>query len=411
MAKYLTIYFDILESLLHQIKGKRLFLKDYKKTALILKDQKIDYTHLINQVNSFSTLLPNNNLSKVAIFSENRFEWVYAFYSVWIKKAVAVPIDFMSSAEDVAFILNDCKPEVIFYSNSTKEVCEKAIAQLNHKIEKINLDEIKIEESNVNATFPEPDPNETAVIIYTSGTTGSPKGVMLSYDNLLVNIEAVTNDVNIYKEEDKVMVLLPLHHIFPLMGTMVIPLSVGGTIVFSPSMASEDIMATLQHSITIIIGVPRLYNLIRKGIRDKINKSGIAKLLFRIAEKKNSLTFSRKIFGSVQRKFGGKIKYMVCGGAALDKEVAKDYLTLGFEILEGFGMTECAPMITFTRPGRVLPGSAGEPLKTNEVKVIDGEIVNRGRNVMQGYYNRPEETAAILKDGWLYTGDLGHLRK
>ena len=100
---------------------------------------------------------------------------------------------------------------------------------------------------------------------------------------------------------------------------------------------------------------------------------------------------------------------MVSGGAALDKEVAKDYLTLGFEILEGFGMTECAPMITFTRPGRVLPGSAGEPLKTNEVKVIDGEIVNRGRNVMQGYYNRPEETAAILKNGWLYTGDLGHL--
>jgi long-chain acyl-CoA synthetase len=174
-------------------------------------------------------------------------------------------------------------------------------------------------------------------------------------------------------------------------------------------MASEDIMATLQHSITIIIGVPRLYNLIRKGIKDKINKSGVAKLLFKIAEKKNSLSFSRKLFGSVQRKFGGKVKYMVCGGAALDKEVAKDYLTLGFEILEGFGMTECAPMITFTRPGNVLPGSAGQPLKTNEVKVIDGEIVNRGRNVMQGYYNRPEETAAILKNGWLYTGDLGHL--
>lgn len=386
-----------------------MFLKDYKKTAMILKDQEIDYTHLINKVNSFSTLLPNNNLSKVAIFSENRFEWVYAFYSIWIKKAVAVPIDFMSSAEDVAFILNDCKPEVIYYSNGTKEVCEKATSQLNHKIEKINLDEIKIEESNVNATFPKTNPNDTAVIIYTSGTTGSPKGVMLSYDNLLVNIEAVTTDVNIYTSEDRVMVLLPLHHIFPLMGTMIIPLGVGGTIVLSPSMASEDIMATLQHSITIIIGVPRLYNLIRKGIRDKIDKSGIAKLLFKIAQKKNSLTFSRKIFGSVQRKFGGKIKYMVCGGAALDKDVCKDYLTLGFEVLEGFGMTECAPMITFTRPGKVMPGSAGQPLKTNEVKVIDGEIVNRGRNVMQGYYNRPEETAAILKDGWLYTGDLGYL--
>jgi long-chain acyl-CoA synthetase len=376
---------------------------------MLFKDQKIDYDQLIRKINSFSTLLPSGNLSKVAIFSENRFEWVYTFYSVWIKKAIAVPIDFMSSSEDVAFILNDCKPEVILYSNTTKDVCEKAFEQLNYKIEKINLDEIKLEESNTSATFPDPNPNETAVIIYTSGTTGSPKGVMLSYDNLLVNIEAVTTDVNVYTNDDRVMILLPLHHIFPLMGTLIIPLSVGATVVFSPSMASEDIMATLQHGITIIIGVPRLYNLIRKGIRDKINKSGIAKLLFKLAQKKNSLNFSRKIFGSVQQKFGGKIKYMVSGGAALDKEVAKDYLTLGFEILEGFGMTECAPMITFTRPGRVLPGSAGEPLKTNEVKVIDGEIVNRGRNVMQGYYNRPEETAAILKDGWLYTGDLGYL--
>ncbi len=386
-----------------------MFLKDHNKIAMILKDQKINYAQLIKNVNSYSSLLPSENLSKVAIFSENRFEWVYSFYATLLKKAVAVPIDYLSSADDVAFILNDCKPEVIFYSNGTKEVCEKAIVQLNHKIEKINLDEIKIEESKVDATFPEPDPNKTAVIIYTSGTTGSPKGVMLSYDNLLVNIEAVTTDVNVYTSDDLVMVLLPLHHIFPLMGTLVIPLSIGGTIAFSPSMASEDIMATLQHGITIIIGVPRLYNLIRKGIKDKIDKSAIAKLLFRIAEKKNSLSFSRKIFGSVQKKFGGHIKYMVSGGAALDKEVAKDYLTLGFEILEGFGMTECAPMITFTRPGKVLPGSAGQPLKTNEVKIVDGEIMNRGRNVMQGYYNRPEETAAILKDGWLYTGDLGYL--
>ncbi len=386
-----------------------MLLKDYNKTAMIHKDQKVNYNELIKNINFYSSLLTNNNLTKVAIFSENRFEWVYAFYSAWMKNAVAVPIDFMSSSEDVAFILNDCKPEVVFYSAGTKEVLEKAISQLNYEIEKINLDDIIINEASTFSNLPEPDPNATAVIIYTSGTTGSPKGVMLSYDNLLANIEAVTNDVNIFTSEDRLLVLLPLHHIFPLMGTMIIPLGVGGTVIFSPSMASEDIMATLQQGITIIIGVPRLYNLIRKGIKDKIDKSGIAKFLFKIAQKKNSLTFSRKIFGSVQRKFGGKIKFLVSGGAALDKEVAKDYLTLGFEILEGFGMTECAPMITFTRPGKVLPGSAGQPLKTNEVKIIDGEIVTRGRNVMQGYYNRPEETSAILKDGWLFTGDLGYL--
>jgi len=387
-----------------------LFLKDFNKTAMIFKDQEISYDQLIRNVNYFSTLLSSDNLEKVAIFSENRFEWVYALYSAWKKNAIAVPVDYLSSAEDVAFILNDCKPEVIFCTDTTKGVCDKAIEQLNHKIEKINFDEIKIEESTNNQVFPDTNPNETAVIIYTSGTTGSPKGVMLSYDNLLlVNIEAVTTDVNIYTINDRTMVLLPLHHIFPLMGTLVIPLSVGGTIVFSPSLASEDLMATLQNKITIILGVPRLYNLIRKSIIDKINASGVAKLLFKIAQKKGSLSFSKKIFGSVQKKFGGHVKFLISGGAALDKEVAKDFLTLGFEILEGFGMTECAPMITFTHPGKVLPGSAGQPLKTNEVKIIDGEIVNRGRNVMQGYYNRPDETAAILKDGWLYTGDLGYL--
>lgn len=387
-----------------------MFLKDHKKTAIAWKDQQISYSELIENVSSYASNIKKDNLSKVAVFSENRPEWIYAFYSGWKKNACVVPIDFMSSAEDVAYILNDCKPEVVFYSNTTKEVILKANEELAYEPSLMNIDEIKIEKAADVSEFPNRDLSETAVIIYTSGTTGSPKGVMLSFDNLLVNIESVTTDAEIYKKEDKVLILLPLHHIFPLLGTAIVTLHTGATAVFSPSMASEDIMSTLQNNgIHIIIGVPRFYNLIRKGIKDKINKSGIAKLLFKIAQKRNSLSFSRKIFKTAHQKFGGQVKYMVCGGAALDVEVAKDYKTLGFELLEGFGMTETAPMITFSRPGKVLPGSAGQPLKTNEVKIIDGEIVNRGRNVMQGYYNRPEETAAIIKDGWLYTGDLGYL--
>ena len=387
-----------------------MFLQDHKKTAIIWKDQQISYSELIENVGSYASILKKDNLSKVAVFSENRPEWIYAFYSGWKKNACVVPIDFMSSSEDVAYILNDCKPEVIFYSNQTKEVILKANEELAYEPSLMNIDEITIERAAGVTEFPQRDLNETAVIIYTSGTTGSPKGVMLSFDNLLVNIESVTTDAEIYKKEDKVMILLPLHHIFPLLGTAIVTLHTGATAVFSPSMASEDIMSTLQNNgINIIIGVPRFYNLIRKGIKDKINRSGVAKLLFKIAKKRNSLSFSRKIFKTAHQKFGGHIKYMVCGGAALDIEVAKDFKTLGFELLEGFGMTETAPMITFSRPGKVLPGSAGQPLKTNEVKIIDGEIVNHGRNVMKGYYNRPEETAAIIKDGWLYTGDLGYL--
>lgn len=386
-----------------------MFLTDYKKTAMILKDQKLSYKELLEKVASFSDLI-HSKPSKVAIFCENRFEWVYAFYAAWFKNATVVPIDFMSSADDVKFILSDCKPEIIIFSNQTAEVCNNAVSDLSYKIDKLNVDKIVLKKNSNDIVFPDPDKNKTAVIIYTSGTTGSPKGVMLSFDNLLVNIEAVTEDVIVYEPSDRVLVLLPLHHIFPLVGTIVAPLKIGATIVFSPSMAAEDLMATLQNNkITMIISVPRFYSVIRKGIKEKIEKNKIARLLFGIAEKKNSLNFSRKVFKSVHKKFGGNIKYMVSGGAALDKEVAKDLRTLGFEVLEGYGMTECAPMITFTRPGKVVIGSAGQPLKTNEVKIIDGEIVNRGRNVMQGYYNRTEETSSVIKDGWLYTGDLGYL--
>lgn len=387
-----------------------MFIKPSEKTALIWKDENISYNELLKNISSYSSLLKLNNFTKVAILSENRPQWIYAFYAGWKKNASIVPIDYMSSVDDVTFILNDCKPEYVFYSDTTKENIQKIVSRISYEPFLINIDEVKLTDSEADYSFPERDLNDTAVIIYTSGTTGSPKGVILSFDNLLVNIEAVSKDVEIYKPEDKVLILLPLHHIFPLAGTVIITLSVGATGVFSPSMSSEDLIATLQkHGISIIIGVPRLYNLIRKGIRDKIDKSAVAKLLFKIAQKKNSLSFSRKIFKKVHDRFGGNIKYLVCGGAALDPEVAKDFTTLGFEILEGFGMTETAPMITFTRPGEVYPGSAGRPLTTNEVKVIDGEIVNRGRNVMKGYYNRPEETAAIIKDGWLHTGDLGYL--
>lgn len=388
-----------------------MFIKPHQKTALVWKDLQVSYSQFIQNVNSFSKLFHSGNGDKVAIFSENKPEWVYAFYAAWKNDRIAVPIDFMATAEEVAYILNDCRPDVIFCSEKTENTLRDALKSVNHKIHVNVFEKIQPPEINGDAVdFPDADLQKTAVIIYTSGTTGSPKGVMLSYDNLLANIEAVSNDVKIYTPDDKVMALLPFHHIFPLLGTMVAPLYVGATIVFSPSMVSEDIMATLQdNGVTIIIGVPRLYSLIRKGIMDKINKNRLAKSLFAISRKVNSQNFSRRLFKQVHQKFGGHLKYMVSGGAKLDEEVGKDFKTLGFEVLEGFGMTEAAPMITFTRPGRVKVGSAGEMMSCTEVQIKDGEIIARGRNIMQGYYKRPQETAEVIRDGWLHTGDLGHL--
>ncbi len=380
------------------------------KTALVWKDTTYSYNKLLTNVYAYAEQYAGN-VSKVAIFSENRPEWVFAFYSIWKNNSIAVPIDYLSTSDEVAYILNDCKPEVVFYSNGTKNVIESAINKLSYTPKAICLDEQQIvEETEEVEALTEPDRLKTAVIIYTSGTTGSPKGVMLSYQNIHANIKGVTEEVNIYNEAQRTMILLPLHHIFPLVGTMVAPLFTGGTVAFSPSLASDDIMATLQNNkITIIIGVPRFYDQIVKGIKDKINKKGIAKLLFKLCAKVDSKKLSHKIFAEVQNKFGGYVKYLVCGGAKLSEVTGKDLRTLGFEVLEGFGMTEAAPMITFTRPGRVKIGSPGEALPGVEIKIVDGEVIARGENIMQGYYNKPEATSEVLKDGWLHTGDLGEI--
>lgn len=394
-----------------------MFIKDYGKTALIWQNKAISYTELIANVTQFSGLINGKSFTKAAVFAENRPEWVYAFYAAWGRDLTPVPIDYLSSADDVVHILNDCTPEIIFCSDKTIDLYNDIKSQLDHEITVFNLDALpQITPDSAKVTAGDlaaigKNQEKTGVIIYTSGTTGKPKGVMLSFGNLISNINLVVNYVEIFNLKDQVLALLPFHHVMPLVGTVVVPLYVGAAIVFVPGLASADIINTLQqHKISIIVAVPRFYEMIMKGIKEKIGQSKIAGLLFKLAEKVDSAAFSRKVFGSVHKKFGGNIRFMVCGGAAIDPLVAKDFQTLGFEILTGFGMTEASPMITFTHPGKVRVGTNGFVHADNEIKFDENDqILVRGKNIMQGYYNRPEETAEILKDGWLYTGDKGRL--
>jgi long-chain acyl-CoA synthetase len=382
------------------------------KTLLINRDEKISYKKFNSKVSEFAGLYKSTSPDKVVIFSENRPGWVYTFYSAWANGAIAVPVDFMSSVDDIAYILNDSKPEVIFVSEDTRKTMEEALTKVTHETKVFVIDEHEGDETGL---IDEPvkiddADDKTAVIIYTSGTTGNPKGVMLSFRNLRANIDGVYKHIPIYNENDVVLMLLPMHHIIPLMGTMVIPVYTGASIAISPSMTSEDIIKTLQENkVTMIIGVPRLYSAIYKGIKGKIEASKIAKGLFNIARKIDSYGFSKKVFGSVHKKFGGAVRYMICGGAALDTETGYGFRTLGFKVLEGYGMTEAAPMITFTRPDKIKVGSPGLPLPGVKIRISEGEVVASGPNVMQGYYNRPKETAEVLKEGWLYTGDLGYI--
>ncbi len=391
-----------------------MFLRNHDKCALIWKEQHISYHELLTQVCGYATLLPEQT-TKVAICSENRMEWVYAFYAAWKNSCIAVPIDFMATTDEIVYILEDCRPEVLFCSRDKEDEIRQLLPELSYDIHVLVFEDVEptlssAERSELPEPFLEYELDATAVIIYTSGTTGSPKGVMISFDNILANAESITEDVPIYTSEQRVLVLLPLHHVFPLVGTLIVPLYSGGTCVFSPSMRSEEIMDTLQqHGVTMIVAVPRFYNLIRKSIKDKIDAHAVTRALFRLAASLDSPGFSKVIFKKVHQKLGGKIQFMPCGGAALDNEVARDFKTLGFDVLAGFGMTEAAPMISFTHPGTLKIGASGQILPKNEVRIVDGEITAKGRNIMQGYYNRPEETADVIKDGWLHTGDLGYV--
>ncbi len=386
-----------------------MLLKHKEGTAIRFQNQGISFSDLFSKIHFVSNLYKVNKGDRVVVFSENRPGWIYAFYSAWQNEAIALPIDYLSSSKEVKYILEDSKPSAILYSQTCQEVLKEALKDTDLNPQLVEIDQFENKEVETNTEpLTQSDENNTAVIIYTSGTTGSPKGVMLSFKNILTNIRGVSEKVRIYREDRSVMILLPLHHVFPLLGSCIAPLSLGAMVAIAPSLSPKDIIETLhKNKIGIIIGVPRLYSSIRKGIMDKINHNFLARNLFRFAGLLQSKRFSRMAFKTVHKKFGGAVKHMVSGGAALDRAVAQDFKTLGFDLLEGYGMTESAPMISFTRPGKLKVGSAGEVLQGTEMAIKDGEIVSRGDHIMQGYYNRPEETAAVLKDGWLHTGDLG----
>jgi long-chain acyl-CoA synthetase len=383
------------------------------KPALITRDKSITYKELLQNIDGFSQLFKNKGFEKIAICAPNSPEWIYAFYAGWKNNAIVVPIDASSAPDDIAFILNDCQPGLIFIGKQQEEVIQKAISLSIHKPQLLIFEEISLPEFSAEKSQPfETDLQKTAVIIYTSGTTGNPKGVMLSYANLIANVKGVSEEVKIFTPERQTLLLLPLHHIFPLAGNMLAPLYSGGTMVICPSMQSADIMEMLQkNKVNIMIGVPRFYELLYKGIYAKISQRKIAVILFRIMKTLGARMVARRIFHQVHESLGGHLEVMVSGGAALNPEVGNFFYTLGFQMLEGFGMTEAAPMITFTRPGSIRIGYAGQALPGLSMEIRDGEIVAKGPNVMQGYYNRPQETAETLRDGWLYTGDIGTLDK
>ena len=394
-----------------------MFLERTERLALVdFENKHINYIDLINNIKYFSEYIVDLGSEKFGlIVMENRPEWIYSFFAVWDKKSAGIALDANSNSDEILYVLEDSHPNVIFCSNETEGTIFEAVEKYSSKntVKVINVDKITVEQEKMNVIknmqfeLENPTGDETAAMLYTSGTTGSPKGVMLSFNNLNTEMEGLY-EKGIFDYRDQILAILPFHHVLPLTATVLLMLKYQTSIVFVEKIASKEIFDALEKNrVTAIIGVPRVFKLFYDGIKQQIDAKFITRFIYKMMSNVKSLKIKRKVFAKVHKKFGGHLDFIVVGGAKMDPEISRFYETLGFYALEGYGLTETAPVIAVNSKKERKIGTVGKRLYNVEIKTVDEELWVKGPIVMKGYYNKPEKTTEVItEDGWFKTGDL-----
>lgn len=407
-----------------------------ERTALVVQEasgyRRVTFGQVAQEARRVAAMLLAEGLApgdRVALLSENRPEWTTAYFGIVGAGGVAVPLDVQLPEGEIANILGHA--ECRFAVASGKQSARLGAAPAGPTLTRIlDLDAaaahgpvvgLRGAEAPTPVTFPAIAADALASIVYTSGTTGVPKGVMLTHANFLADVDSVMR-FRLIDADDNLLALLPLHHAFPFIVQLIV-LFTRACLTFPASLRGPDLVACMRDTgVTVLPGVPQLFYMLHKGIFEEIGRRPppvrlLLRGLLRLsgALRPWGLNLGRLVFGAVHRRFGGKIRLMVSGGARLDPAVMRDFLALGFVFSEGYGLTETAPVVTFNPLRRVKPGSVGVPLPGVEVRIERanaegvGEIAIRGGNIMQGYYKHPDATAAVLRDGWFLSGDLGYL--
>lgn len=356
---------------------------------------------------------------RVAIISENRPEWCMAYAGIVEAGAVGVPIDAQLGEEETRNLLSDSGATFVIFSEKNRDKIPVELKGLN-----IDSDLFKeVSKQGKGKQRARLNTNDLASIIYTSGTTGRPKGVMLSHRNFCSDAMAAI-EAGIVSSRDNVLSILPLHHTYPFMCTFLVPLLIGASITYPISLKGTDLLSTIKdRGVTVLVGVPQVLEIIRNSILKRFDELPfpLSKSLRIILEfsnymrRKADINIGRFIFRSVHKRLGLQFRFFTSGGARLDPAVFADLEALGFTVLEGYGLSETSPIVTFNPIKKRKPGSVGRPLPSVEIKILnpsesgEGEIAIRGPMVMEGYYKNPEETSKTIVDGWLKTGDLGYL--
>ena len=414
------------------------FLESLKKNKKKYKWEDV-YININKLSDEISNYIKKND--RCLIISENRPEWMILDLSIMLSGGITVPAYTSYTERDYEYIIDDCTPTVIVVSNNSQYEKIKNIIQKKNFIKKvISFDEInsQIETPflNVNNIFKrvnyrnqdflnlEIRRNDIACIIYTSGTQGNPKGVILTHGGILSNCDGAHSLIKKFtSKKPKFLTWLPLSHSYEHT-VQFVQIALGAKVFYAESI-DKLIKNMSDCSPEIMTAVPRFY----QNLYQKINKTfyetkGFRKILINktleLGKKrlnKNSLSLTENFIDfvceimvrkKIKKQFGGNLKAFISGGGALDKEVGSFLNAIGLPTLQGYGLTETSPVVSCNSIDEIRVETVGRPFKENVVKIADdGEILVKGENVMLGYWKNEEETKKILKDGWLYTGDIG----
>jgi long-chain acyl-CoA synthetase len=359
--------------------------------------------------------------ARVALLCENRPEWVVSLFGALAAGATVVPLDTKLGTAEIAVLLGHARPHTVLASTAQRARAIEAARAAGLAADAVLVvddgafaREDTLDERALTVTH---CPDETALIVYTSGTTGQPKGVAITFGNLMHQVKAVDAAIGAQGRE-RFLSVLPLCHLYELICGLLVPLTRGATISYPGGetlLPSELSRIMRERKITSIVGVPLLYRALSRGIGAELKRASrpARALVATIGAIASLIPFEkikRALHRPILKSFGGALHQLYAGGAPLDPEVARGFERMGLRIFQGYGLSETSPVIATCTPSAYRLGSVGRPLPGVEVRIAAGEIQTRGPNVMAGYVDRPDLTAQVMTDdGWLRTGDLGRL--